>query len=603
MSWTVITLIICALLAVFTVWKEYQRPAKAYLLWRIVASIIAVIALACIILPVSHSKDIASPDKHSAILLTSGFNPDSLNNYRDSKLFTADKAVAKQYLKARLIRLDELKTDSPSFTKVDVFGYGLNENELNELGNLPVVFHPTQLPDGVSAINWTQKLRTGETLKIQGQYKNESTKPIKLILKGLNIQLDTATIAPKTNRDFELVTIPKNEGRVVYHLLVITGKDTLANESLPVEIEQISPLKILMLSASPDFETRFLKNWLSENGFSVAVRSAISKDKFSSEYVNIQPLKIDHLNAGLLDKFDLVIGDLSVLKSESALLKQEVIQKGLGIIIRDDSLSKGSSWLQNDFPVEHSNLKDGASVNLIIKNKKDRSAVLKTGQTFIRYQPGTQPLVNDMQGHLLVSSSLTEAGRLAFTTVNNTYNWVLAGDKDDYAAFWSLLIGNAAKRIPLTEDWSILPQFPLAGEPVKLQLQASQVAGGIIADNSMIAPVQNDMVPFEYGNSYWPLNSGWHFTQQKNGQPEWWYVYENNEWPVVRAFEKMAATRQYAETYPTDSFVTKQIHEKVQIAVPKIYFYLLLLAACTFLWVEGKGLTLPSPGERVSKKN
>jgi hypothetical protein len=45
-----------------------------------------------------------------------------------------------------------------------------------------------------------------------------------------------------------------------------------------------------MLSASPDFESKFLKNWLSENGYAVALRSAISKDKFNSEYINIKPV-------------------------------------------------------------------------------------------------------------------------------------------------------------------------------------------------------------------------------------------------------------------------------------------------------------------------
>ncbi len=224
---------------------------------------LAVAALAGIVLPVNYSKDIVRQNDHSAILLTAGFEPNSLKNYQGNKLFTTDRSIQKAYPKAKLIRLDELKTDSPAIGKLQVFGYGLNEDELGQLDHLPIVFHPTTAPDGINTIGWNQKLKAGEMLIVQGKYKNDGSRPVKLVLKGLNTQLDTATIAAKTNADFELNTIPKNEGRAVYHLLAIAGKDTLANESLPIEIDPVKPLKILMLSASPDFETRFLKNWLS----------------------------------------------------------------------------------------------------------------------------------------------------------------------------------------------------------------------------------------------------------------------------------------------------------------------------------------------------
>jgi hypothetical protein len=587
MNWTAIVLIICCLLAGFAVWKEVNRPNRSHLFLRILASLLAIVALACIILPISYSKEVSALDDHSAVLLTPGFEPDSLANYKSDQIFATDKSVKKAYPKAKLIRLDEMKTDSPAFTKVHVFGFGLNENELNELVHLPLVFHSSPMPGGIIAINWNPKLKSGERLIVQGRYNNQNTRAVKLVLKGLSTQLDTAIIPAKSNKEFGLSTVPKNEGRTVYHLQTIVGTDTLENENLPVEIDPIKPLKILILSASPDFETRFLKNWLSENGFEVAVRLTISKDKFSSEYVNMQPVKIDRLNTGLLEQFDLIIGDLSVLKSESALLKQQVTQKGLGIIIRADSLSKGSSWLQNDFPVEKLNVKNPAPISLIIRDKKERSAPIKTDQTFIREQHGTQQLVSDMQNHTLANTALAGTGRLVFTTVTNTYNWTLAGNRDDYSAFWALLIAKAAHKTPVSEDWSI-PQIPVINELVDLQLQSSQTPGKIVADSAIIASAQNQSVPFIWNNTYWPSLAGWHMIKQNNGQPAWWYVYGDKDWQGVKASEKLAATRNYAKLYATDTSVTKQIHEKVQIEMPKIYFYLLLLGVCVYLWVEGK---------------
>jgi hypothetical protein len=588
MNPAVIVLIICCLSAAFAVWKEYRRANKAYLVLRLAAALLAAVALGCIILPVNYVKEITRQGDHSAVLLTAGFAPDSLNAYQGNKLFTTDRSVQNQYPKAKLIRLDELKADSPAISKLLVFGYGLDRPELSELGRLPVVFHPALAPGGIASVDWNQKLKTGEILKIQGKYKNDGLKPVKLVLQGLNTQLDTAHIGAKSYSDFELNTVPKNEGRALYHLLAIAGKDTLENESLPLEITPVNPLKILMLSASPDFETRFLKNWLSQNGFSVAVRSAISKDKFSSEQVNMPPLKIDKLSAALLDKFDLVIGDLSVLKQQSAVLRQEVTQKGLGIIIRADSAFKASSWLQNDFPVEKFNVRNPPPVSLTIKGRKDKLVALKIDPDYIVRQPGTQPLVHDAQNHLLVNSSLAGAGRLTFTTISNTYNWVLSGNKDDYGSFWSVLISNTARKAPLTENWSVGPQLPSVNEPASLQRSASSVPAQISADQAFVAPEQNPMIPFEWNGLYWPATSGWHAVKQGAGQLAWWYVYRKDEWQQARAMKKLLATRWYADSYAPDSSVTKAIHEKIRIEVPKIYFYLLLLLAVTFLWVEGK---------------
>lgn len=586
MNWTIFVLIICCLLAAFAVWKEINRPKKAHLKFRVTASILAVTALAGIILPISFTRRISVSNDHRIVLLTPGFDPDSLTNYKSDLLFTTDRSMQKSYPQAKLIRLDELRIDRSAFSKVHVFGYGLNESELKRLNHLPIVFHPATLPAGIININWNQKLRTGESLTVQGRYNNGGSEAVKLILKGLSTQLDTAVIPAKSNKEFELNTLPKSGGRIVYHLLAISGTDTLESENLPIEIGAIQSLKILILSASPDFETKFLKNWLAKNGYQVAVRSNISKDKFSSEYANMQPVKLERLNGGILGQFDLVIGDLSELKTEGS-LKSEVTQKGLGVIVRDDSLSKGSSWLQTNFPIEKLAGKNSSPNALNIRGVKNKSSPLKTDQMFIREMPATQSLVSDAQNHSLASSSLAGAGRLIFTAVANSYNWMLAGNNDDYAAFWSLLIKSVARKTPVSENWHV-SRYPAVNEPINLQLESAQSPGKIIVDSSVIAPIQNPEIPFEWENRCWPAAVGWHNIKQNNGQADWWYVYGKEDWKSAKAMEKMAATRRYAGANTMNSFVTKQIHKKVRIEVPKIYFYLLLLAAWAYLWAEAK---------------
>lgn len=571
-------------------WLEIIRSNKINLIWRLIAVVVTAAALACIILPVSYHGQHILTGNNDAVLLTEGFKGDSLNAYQNSRIYTTDRAILKTYPKAKFISPDQLKTDSPAIARLHVFGYGLTAGELEELGSMPIVPHAARAPDGISHISWNNTIKEGEPLAVQGQYQNTSGKTVRLVLNGFNTDLDTASLA-SGGHSFELTTTPKQTGRIVYRLLAISGADTLGNEFIPVEIVPVKPLNILILTSAPDFETRFLKNWLSQNGYGVAVRSAISKDKFVKEYVNVDNLPLDHLSAAVLDKFDVVLCDLSVLKSlntdEGALLKQQVSQKGLGIIIRADSASKAQSWLQSSFPVDKIAAKDQVTTSFNIRGRLGPSSKLKIDPEYISFRDGTQPLVGDAQARTLVSSSQYGAGRLVFNILNNTFNWSLGGNKNDYTAFWSLLISKAARKEPVKEQWTVSSPLPTVNSPVNLRQTSVAQPAAFMADHAVISPEQDPLIPFERTGIYRPQVQGWH-ARQGSGTTYWWYAYGPGSWATIRALEKISDTRQYAESLQATSFVTKPLQQKVRIEIPKIYFYILLLAAFTFLWLEGK---------------
>jgi len=176
------------------------------------------------------------------------------------------------------------------------------------------------------------------------------------------------------------------------------------------------------------------------------------------------------------------------------------------------------------------------------------------------------------------------------TTMDNTYSWMLAGNKDDYAAFWSLLIGKAAKTPPQNENWNIRNPYPAVHVPETLQLETAQQPGQLIVDNESTSPVQNEMLPFQWQSTFWADKTGWLSIHHTGGPAAWLYFYNPADWATIKAVRTIAATKKYALDTKT-SDVTKQIQHKVKILMPKVYFYMLLLLCCTFLWVEGK---LPS---------
>jgi len=590
MSWTLSVVIICVLLVAIVVWFEYRREDKSRLIWRILASIIAAVALACIALPITYNKHSNVAGDNEALLLTPGYNPDSIGTgYK--LIFTTDNEIKNAYPKAKFLTgITDINAVKPAVSQLHILGYGLNLADLQQLNNIQLRYSVPSIPAGIIAVNWPQQTKTGELLQVQGKYNNTSGKTIKLLFKGLSTPLDSVNIPAGKVTNFELTTVPKITGRAAYNLIALSGKDTLEKENVPVAVEPAKPVKVLMLSASPDFETKFLKNWLSQNGYAVASRTIITKNKISQEFANIEKLPLDQLTPALFGKFDAVVGDLSTLKSltatENAALKQQVQQNGLGVIIRADSSGKEVSWLQNSFKVSTLSTKTETTA-LLIQGQDSKTAPLNIDPSYINNAGNIQNLTFDIQNHVLASSALSGQGKLVFTTLRNTYNWMLAGNDKDYTRFWSLLINKAARKAATASQIPVTG-IPTVDGPSILRLQSGSALSNVTVNSTSVAAMQKPSVPYEWSILYWPQNTGWQQINTNAQSPSWWYAYPKHSWQSIEDLEKESETKNYISNANNFSSVTKQIQQSIPTEVPKMYFYLLLLAACSFLWVERK---------------
>jgi hypothetical protein len=102
-------------------------------------------------------------------------------------------------------------------------------------------------------------LTAGDRFKVQGTFNNTLSNDVKLVLKGLNTNLDSIVVPKNTFNEFELTTIPKHLDRSVYYVVALNGKDKLETGDIPLEVIQPKKLRVLMLASSPDFELKFLK--------------------------------------------------------------------------------------------------------------------------------------------------------------------------------------------------------------------------------------------------------------------------------------------------------------------------------------------------------
>lgn len=266
----------------YLVWLSWQRPNKKRLVWRIICTLLAVTSLALLALKPQLRQNISHQE---TILLTEGASQDSLKNLLGSyqnppAIFALDSIVLKIFSAQKVQLLPDLnflKRNYPQITDIHLLGAGLPKFELELLDSLQIIPHLTLSLKGLASVSWKEKINIGEPMKIQGSLQNTTNQTAKVILLGFGQKLDSIQIIPKDTLDFQLQTLPKATGRYVYQLQVFSGTNLVQEEKIPVEIDTISPLRILLLESFPSFEAKFLKNWLAQGKIQLSYGQALAE--------------------------------------------------------------------------------------------------------------------------------------------------------------------------------------------------------------------------------------------------------------------------------------------------------------------------------------
>jgi hypothetical protein len=397
-----IEILLCGGLLGFLVWKEV-RAARTRLWWRLIATVIAVAALAGMILPLSL--------RHRA------------------------KEVHR------------------------------------------VLSGPFKAAEGIVRIEWRRRLYTGERLKIDGRWEGQpGSGPVKLILMGFGTAVDSV----RTTGEFSLGVVPAQTGKAVYRLAAVSGQDTIEQEAIPVEVGHEPPMKILILAASPDFENVFLVNWLAKNGQQVAVRTAVSRDKYQTSYVNMKPRPLGWLTRALLDEFDVVIADEAVMELDGSVLRREVKEKGIGLIVRMDSVR--------------------------------------------------------------IRKTLSGMEKVVYTALDTTYVRMMTGQSAGYATYWADLLRRAGRPVASGESWEWEPAEPRVGEEVRMTLQSGEAAPqGVMVQDGRVVSVylaEDAVLPFVWHGRYWPEEAGW----VRMNDSGWMYVWPRESWPALGRQDRFTKT-------------------------------------------------------------
>jgi hypothetical protein len=583
-------IIAVVLLAIFLVYHEIKRANKKRLPLRILAVLVVSAALLFFIVPLKYHET-QTTDLKAINILTAGVQPADLEK---DVYYTTDSAVLKTMGKERVTYIPDLLyhlASHPEVNGVNVYGYGLAKEVLNNLQNKHVNFKPAKTPDGIISCSWPEILPEAEFLSVQGSYNNASTEAVKLLLEGLGTRLDSVIIPAKKQMTFNLSCQPRQTGAAVYQLLVIKDGKTTSSNDIPFQVTTRPKVKILVLAAAPDFEYKFLRNWLLDHKYSAFFRTRISKDKFSTEQVNLEVRESAALSAATFKKYDLVIADdeeLTNLGSLNSALQRE-LNGGLGLLIRLNEAKALSNFTQA-FKISGTADSITNSIIPVLGDAKRLKPVPVDQPLYISPNSRQLPLVKDPKGRILASTALRGSGRISVASLAATYNWVLSAATSDYATYWSALINQTSRKSSANFSWRSKPRLPLQGEQVDIIFQEAVGTNlpGVNLNARDLSVQQHLVLPFYWQASFRAEEPGWNTFSTSTGKKQIIYIYDSGAWQAVKANELLKVNTQFQKMQGHWQNEDEKTTRKLEKTVPKWIFFAFFLISMGFLWFETK---------------
>jgi len=583
---------LCICLLAFMLYKEFARVKKVRLVFRIFASVLAVLAMVFLWFPLKYTS-IQAIKQNELVLITEGAELDSIKKEK-AILYTTDSSILAEFKSSKINFLPSLTyhlATQKEVNSIKILGYGLPDIELEKLKSYSLSYQKLTLPNGLQTCNWPNEIFSGEDLIVEGTYQNATSKKIKLVLKGLGTHLDSVTIEPNISQKFRFETKPKQLGKSVYQLLAVNGKDTLQNENLAFKVLAKIPLRFLILAATPDFEYKFLKNWLFEKSYAIVFRSQISKNIYSFAYLNVPKIELNQITSQNLKAFDVLIADDAALASlsnpEIANIQNQISNNDLGLVIRSSdgkSLSKlSSSFVFNELPNQKSD-----AVNLKLSKDNFVFSPLQTKQDFyVKENAALQTLITDESKHALVVKKLSGSGKIILSKVSSTFQWMLKGKKNDYSKFWSGLLSKAAKPKEKKFEATIYPIFASQRDLITINLsQKGNQIPQLNIDKVNLKPLQNKVISNLFQAPYFSKRAGWQSLIINKKDSSDFYVYKSNAWRVFKQTTKAKVTAAFVKAQKQKEFFDKPILNQEEKEVSKWWFLILFLISVGYLWYE-----------------
>jgi len=556
-----------ALFVVF-VMKEWPRRSGSFVL-RIGIGFVAVLALLAIAL---KPANLTSVEGKQGVLLTSGYQETQLDSLRETN------PALKELVYQDYIDRNELDSLSQLF----ILGSGIKPYDFWQLEGRTVNLLQAEIPNGIDQLKYSKTLAEGEDVNLTARYlKPKPGNQIVLQAPG-NLGLDSIQFTATTDTVFSLQAKVKAPGDFVYNLV---EKDSLGkvlnNEALPIHITAQKQLSLVMLSAFPSFEFKYLKNYLAELNHQVLVRSQLTQGRFKYEYFNQERKPFNALTTSGLNDLYLLILDAgawqSLSRNEQKSIKDAITQEGLGVFVMpSEELFYGSQPLI-DFKFTRTaqtevELQDGTVVSTFgyyLNPATNIDATLKSGN------------------QILAGQRFLGFGSVSTTVLSNTYALQLKGNQERYKSLWSEILKSVLKPESNVVFWEERDKILTPNEPYTIKFRTAVSEFTLTdSDGNFIPVAQHPDIPELWSATFYPEETGWFtlsFSAGDRVSEHAYYVFSEADWQTIKASARVKANREFFNNADTD---LKEI--LVKRPINPLYFFVIFVLAMGYLWLEPK---------------
>ncbi len=567
LGWVLLSALVLWLLFI---WKENYQVRGSNLIVRTTLSLVAIASLVALVLrPQIETSEV----RGVGVILTTNFKKSQLDSL---KLSNRDLTkITYQENGFSQAQLDSIRT-------VYILGNGIAPYDFWQLEGVDANYLGGNDIEGIVQLKYEQQIAIGDSISIIGIYHKPALRS-SIILQdpGGNV-VDSMQISGTTKKQiFKLRALAKSVGKYVYN---IVEKDSLGTvqrtDPLPIVISKKEIRRILILNTFPTFETKYLKNYLAENGHKILIRTQLTKGIYKFENFNRAQSSLYNLTTSNLSEFDLVIIDISSYNQLSASSKkalQKSIESGLGMFIQpEESLIKNFDIY--DFRSKRNSLKETALQPFPSKN------ISRISKSFIK-NLFTEAVLQSKDEDLTVYSQHGN-GRVGTSVLKDTYQLILNGNGKVYEYLWTTSLNAISKKSNDSSAWNMESFIGYKDEPFQFALR-SKINNPIVLDNnkSQIGLKQHISFEDKWEAIDYPTSIGWnHITiQQDSMDGFFYYVSTINKWKSMKSFSKKIENERNFTISKAKIPLKSQMH-----LIPRWWFLLLFILSMGCLWALPK---------------
>jgi hypothetical protein len=546
---------------------------------RTAATVIALLALLGVaVRPRWHSTAPA----HEGVLVTAGADPATVRRLADSL------GRVPVFLEARAARRD------PSLRRLHIVGWGLDPEIWRALDSIPVSFHPAPAAAGIRYASWPATVSLGEDLVVEGELGNPAAF-VALVDPG-----GAADSVPVDARTFRVVAHPRALGPMLCVLRASLHDRPVAAETIGVMVVPPPAPRVLILESAPRFDTRALRDWLARRHGAVAIRSAVSRNRYRSEFVNRDRDALTPVSPRLLSQFDVVVIDgrslAALTAGERRALRSAVTASGLGVLLEPDSvlLDRTAGFSDRDFLVDFAFRPIPGLERRTIRPAwpgSDRRALTDVAAEPYTLAPrfGTETLFDDGSDDAVAQVTYRGAGRIGVSLVRESSRWVRAGERDAFSAYWSRLL-TAIAGSGGADRWEIVSPGPwLVDHPITLAVETTrdQPVGVVTAPSGVRDSVflsSDPLTPGRWQGRFWPREAGWH--RIEGPAASGFYAQPADTWRGRQSAMLLDASRRYVVASASLDGAAGRKPGTVVRAIPAAWFFGTFLLCCGVLWAR-----------------